>query len=104
MPSIETGSRTFNASLEETRAAACDALASLGADVDVSGDGMTVRGKTGWSLMSFGENVNIELEPQDDEVLVAVSSKQRFQLFDLSKRNQRNVGSVLNTMSTRLPS
>ena len=106
MAQVETDSRTFKAPLEEAKAAASDALASLGAEVEVSGDGRTVFWKTGWSLMSFfGENVEIKLEPQGHQVLVSVTSKQsRGQLLDLGKRNQKNVGSVLNTMSTRLPS
>jgi hypothetical protein len=92
--------------LEDVRIAASDALASLGAKVEVSNDSRTVSGKTGWSLMSFsGENVEINLEPQGDNVLVPVTSKQsRGQLFDLGNRNQKNVGSVLNAMSKRLGS
>lgn len=106
MAPVATDSRIFKASLEEAKAAASDALASLGAEVEVSSDGKIVSGKTGWSLMSFfGESVEIKLEPLGDQVLVSVTSKQsRGQLLDLGKRNQKNVGSVLNTMSTRLPS
>ena len=105
MPPVETGTRTFTAPLEEVRTAASDALASLGADVEVSSDGKTVSGKTGWSLMSFGEHVEISLEPQGKKVLLSVTSKQsRGQLLDLGKRNEKNVGFILNTMSTRLPS
>ena len=72
----------------------------------MSGDGRTVSGKTGWSLMSFfGENVEIKLEPRGDQVLVSVTSKQsRGQPLDLGKGNQKNVGSVPNSMATRLPS
>jgi hypothetical protein len=103
---METDSRTFEASLEKVRDAASDALASLGAKAELSSDGNTVSGKTGWSLMSFfGERVEINLEPQGDHVLVSVTSKQsRGQLLDLSHRNQKNVGSVLGAMTARLGS
>ena len=106
MPPVETDSRTFKASLEDVRAAASDALASLGAKVDVSSDRKTISGKTGWSAMSFfGEHVEINLKPQGDRVLVSVTSKQsRGQLLDLARKNEKNVGSVLNAMPTRLGS
>lgn len=53
MPPSEEASRTFSASLEEVREAASDALASLGAKVEVGEDGMSLSGTTGWTLFSF---------------------------------------------------
>ena len=100
----ESDSRTFNASIEEVREAAADALRSLGAEVEVSENGATVSGTTGWSLMSFfGEKVTINLEPEGDAVRADVHSKQsRGQFLDLGRRNQKNVGSILSSMSSRL--
>jgi hypothetical protein len=92
--------------LDDVRNAASDALASLGAKVETSTVGTTLSGKTGWRLMSFfGENVTIELSPDDDVVHVNVTSDQsRGQLLDLSRRTQKNVGTILNAMETRLSS
>jgi hypothetical protein len=103
MPS-HTENRTFTAPLDDVRDAARDALAGLGAEVEVSADGTTLTGATGWTLFSFGENVQITLTPQTDDVLVSVQSQQRVRvaLLDLGGRNRKNVGSVLGAMATRL--
>jgi hypothetical protein len=92
--------------LDEVRSAARDALTSLGADVESDQDATTISGKTGWSMFSFfGERVRIDLDPGDADVSVSVTSEQsRGQLLDLSRRNQKNVGSILNSMETRLRS
>lgn len=103
MPPSATDHRTFTASLEEVRAAASDALSSLGANVEVSEDGTTLSAKTGWSLLSFGQRIEVQLRPDADSVDVGVTSTQnRFQVADLGKMNQKNVGTILSTMETRL--
>lgn len=87
--------------METARNAAWDALASLGAEVNEEGN--QLRAVTGWSLFSFGEHVEVELTQQDEEVLVTVRSRQkRGQTLDVSRRNHKNVGSVLSRMSLRL--
>jgi hypothetical protein len=102
----EEASRKFAASLDEVRDAASDAIESLGAKVEVSSDKMTLSGTTGWTLFSFGENVQVSLKPEEDDVHVTVRSAQRVRvaLLDLGRRNQKNVASVLNAMTTRLGS
>ena len=53
----------------------------------------------------FGERVKVTLAPHDDAVAVTVVSEQsRGQLIDLGRRNQKNVGAILNAMATRLGS
>jgi hypothetical protein len=105
MSPSETQHRTFSASLEDVRSAASDALSSLGAAVEVSEDGTMLSAKTGWTLFSFGQRIEVELRPDADTVDVGVTSTQnRFQVADLGKRNHKNVGTVLNAMETRLGS
>jgi hypothetical protein len=102
----QTETRTFHAPMADVMTAATDALRSLGADIEDGSDGTTVSGKTGWSMFSFfGERVRIDLEQVDDDVRVTVTSRQsRGQFLDLSRRNQKNVGTVLNAMAMRLGS
>ena len=105
MSSEKSEARKFAASVDEARDAASDALASLGATVEVSADGKSVSGTTGWSLMSFGEHVEIDLRSEGDGVEVSVKSMQRRGQFrDLSRRNDKPVGKILNAMETRLRS
>lgn len=104
MPS-HTQTRTFNSPLEPTREAAHDALLSLGSEVEESADGSVLSGKTGWTAFSFGEDVVITLEPENDvttRVTVGSSQRVRVALLDLGSRNRRNVGTVLNAMASRL--
>lgn len=104
MPS-QTQTRTFNSPLEPTREAAHDALLSLGSEVEESPDGKVLSGKTGWTAFSFGEDVVITLEAEDDastKVTVESSQRLRIALLDLGARNRRNVGTVLNAMASRL--
>jgi hypothetical protein len=98
--------RTFDAPIEAVRSAASDALTSIGCTVATSSDGTTLSGRTGWSLFSFGENAEVVLDPQDDGVHVTVRSAHRLRtsVLDLGSRNQKNVGSVLASMASRLPS
>lgn len=104
MPPAYEESRTFSSPLEEVRTAASDALTSIGAKVEVSDDGTTLSGTTGWTLFSFGEKLEIELKPRGDKVDVRVHSTQRVRiaLADLGSRNRKNVGAVVNAMATRL--
>lgn len=103
--SEKSETREFLASLDEARDAASDALASLGATVEVSADGKRLSGTTGWSLMSFGEHVEIDLQARGDAVGVTVTSRQRrAQFLDLGRRNPKNVGEIFNAMATRLRS
>jgi hypothetical protein len=97
-------SRTFTASIQQVREAAHDALLSLGSEVTESEDGNVLSGKTGWTTFSFGETVEITLEPSDGAVTAEVESRQRMKvaLLDLGHRNRRNVGAVLNAMASRL--
>ena len=95
--------RTFTTTIDDARQAAWDALATLGAEVTVSDDGTSLEAKTGWSLFSFGEVVHVDLQTQGDEVEATVKSRQnRAQMLDVSRRNHKNVGSVLTAMSARL--
>jgi hypothetical protein len=106
VPPFKEESRTFKAPVDEVRDAASDALASLGAKIEESEDRMSLVGTTGWTLFSFGEKVQVTLQSRKDGVHVTVHSTQRVRiaLADLGKRNQKNVGSVLNAMATRLSS
>jgi hypothetical protein len=105
MPS-HSETRTFHATMEDVQSAAEDALTSLGAEIAAAPDDMAITGRTGWSMFSFfGERVRIELHPSGDDVRVSVTSEQsRGQLLDLSRRNEKNVGTILNSMETRLRS
>jgi hypothetical protein len=96
--------RTFKAPLDEVRRVASDALATLGAEVEISADGTTLSGRTGWTLFSFGENVEITLDPHDDGTQASVSSAHRLRSsrFDLGSTNRKNVGSILASMAGRL--
>ena len=96
--------RTFKAAIEQVREAARDALLSLGSEVEESDDGNVLSGKTGFTVFSFGENVEITLDPEGDTTAVTVRSSQRARiaLMDLGSRNRKNVGTVLTAMASRL--
>jgi hypothetical protein len=79
---------------KEVRAAARDALGSIGVKVNQSQDGMTSYGNTGWTLFSFGERVTASLQAQDGGALATVRSKQRMPvaLLDLGGCNRATLG------------
>jgi len=95
-----TESRSYRASLKEVYDASVDALRKCGFEVKDRKEN-SIRATSGFSLRSWGENVEIILIHHNEGVEVRVSSLPAGQLFDWGK-SYENVSRILADLDLRL--
>lgn len=99
-----TQSSRFTSSPPAVFDAAHKALASIATVQQVDAEGQYVAGAIGWSLWSWGEDIQVWVKPGSPGTVLTVESRSRATtaVFDWG-RNRRNVDRLLKAAKELLP-
>ena len=104
MGAAVTRTSTFTSSPAAVFDAVHKALASISVVQEVDAEGQYAAGAIGWSMRSWGERIQIWVEPAPPGTILTVESrcKVRTQVIDWG-RNRSNVDRLLETVKELLP-